>query len=107
METCLLHDCVCAVLLEHCETPGGLECGNGADLVRITGGGFGKLTLTKPRRVHISNSTVQEMLVDVREEPDGRETVRPAVTLENVTLKSGKPTVLGDVSRVRVLDSPR
>jgi len=93
------------VLLEDCETPGGLECGNGADLVQVVGGRFGHVTLNAPRRVRIVGSTVQELSIDAREKSDGGETYLPSILLEDVELGDSKPKILGDTAAVRIVNS--
>ncbi len=94
------------VLLEDCETPGGLDCGDGADLVRVVGGKFGYVTLNAPRRVRIVGSTIQELSIDVREKSDDGETYRPSILLEDVELGS-KPKILGDTAAVRIVKSAK
>jgi len=95
------------VLLEDCETPGGLDCGNGADLVQVVGGEFGHVTLNAPRRVRIVRSTIQELSIDARETSDDGETYRPSILLEDVKLGSSKPKILGDGAAVRIVKSAR
>jgi len=95
------------VLVEDCETPGGLDCGNGADLVQVVGGKFGHVMLNTPRRVRIVGTTIQELSIDAREKSDGGETYRPSIVLENVKLGIGKPKILGDTAAVRIVNSAK
>jgi hypothetical protein len=93
------------VLLEDCETPGELDCGNGADLVQVVGGKFGHVTLSTPRRVHIVGSIIQDLSIDAREKSDDGGTFSPSILLEDVQLASGKPKILGDTAAVRMVKS--
>jgi hypothetical protein len=93
------------LLLEDCEIPGELDCGNGAHLVQVVGGKLGHVTLNTPRRVRMVGSTIQELSIDAREKSDDGGPYRPSIPLEDVELGSSRPKILGDPAAVLIVKS--